>query len=157
MTPAEHERFEAKYVGEPNSGCWLWDASAQADGYGRMRIGDETRLAHRLSYEHHRGPIPHGLLVLHRCDVPACVNPDHLFLGTNAENMVDMVRKGRSKSEGRCRGERGPAAKLTDEKVRRIRDLGSAGMPQRKIAAQVGVSQRSILRVLQHQTWRHVR
>lgn len=156
MTPSELQRFEAKVRRDGTTGCWLWTGALSVDGYGRMRVGSSPRLAHRLSYEHHVAPISDGMFVLHRCDVPGCVNPAHLFLGTNADNMSDMVRKGRSKTPRRCRGERVHGAKLTADAVRAIRDLGRAGVPQRGIAARVGVSQRAVLRVLHRKTWRHV-
>lgn len=95
------ERFEAGYVPEPNSGCWLW-FKAQTYGYGELFDGDKHIRAHRLSYEMFRGPIPAGMHVLHKCDVPQCVNPDHLFLGDQAANMQDKARKRRGKGNGLC-------------------------------------------------------
>lgn len=98
------ERFREKYeVGTAN--CWLWQGARNRDGYGSFwsgeyRFGDSSCgpimvLAHRWSYEHHVGPIGDGLCVLHRCDTPGCVNPDHLFLGTQADNVRDCAEKGR--------------------------------------------------------------
>ena len=85
-------RFERKWTPEPNTGCWLWKGSAHT--YGYFGHADEEA-AHRVSWTLHRGPIPDGVLVLHVCDVPGCVNPDHLFLGSAGDNSADMVRKGR--------------------------------------------------------------
>jgi hypothetical protein len=85
---------------EPNTGCLLWLGKVGTDGYGLFKVGGKRRAAHRVSYEIHKGPIPPGLWVLHRCDTPACVNPEHLFLGTHADNMRDMVAKGRMAGTG---------------------------------------------------------
>lgn len=87
------ERLEAKCMPEPNTGCWIWLGSANSEG--RAQMGSRT--AARVSYAAYKGPIPEGLSVLHRCDEPICVNPDHLFLGTHTDNMRDMSRKGRGR------------------------------------------------------------
>src|SRR3990167_3892348 len=88
--------FEDSYMPEPNTGCWLWTGATRYDGYGtRPWRGKTSAQAHRIAWEVFRGPIPDGLQVLHRCDVRCCVNPDHLFLGTQLDNMRDMIQKGR--------------------------------------------------------------
>lgn len=93
------DRFTEKY--EVNDrGCWIWTGGTVDGGYGQFSIGRDGRRsvvmqAHRWSYRHYNGEIPEGLLVLHRCDTPACVRPEHLFLGTQADNMADMRAKGR--------------------------------------------------------------
>lgn len=101
--------------------CWLWTASVNTQGYGQMwqrRTGQPKRkhAVHRLSYQLAYGPIPEGLSVLHRCDTPRCVNPAHLFLGTQADNMTDMHKKARH-----CFGETHPLHRLTESDVRDIR------------------------------------
>jgi hypothetical protein len=92
-----HIPWQEKLLPEPNSGCWLYDGT-WANGYGAIRDKDrKTVRVHRLAWEQANGPIPEGLSVLHRCDVPACCNPEHLFLGTQAANNLDMKLKGRLK------------------------------------------------------------
>ena len=88
------ERFREKYIKLSKDKCWLWTACTFR-GYGRIRDGGKFALAHRVSWEIHKGPIPEGMGVCHKCDVPGCVNPDHLFLGTQKDNMSDAREKGR--------------------------------------------------------------
>lgn len=97
-------RFERSYYPEPNTGCWIWGMSVRTGrrgGYGQIKVGKKMVSAHRISYLIHKGEIPKDLQVLHSCDVRSCVNPDHLFLGTQQENMDDMINKGRAKRIGR--------------------------------------------------------
>ena len=144
------ERFEAKVSPEPNTGCWLWTSAVRKVGYGMFWMNGAFHGAHRVSYELYVGPIPAGLFVCHRCDVRSCVNPVHLFLGTQAENMADMAAKGRS-----SRGVRNSKARLDEDGVRRIRML-SPHVPQREIGRRLGVNQSTIRDVLLGRTWRHV-
>lgn len=95
------ERLMEKISPEPNTGCWLWTGGTHRFGHGYILIGSRSNGtrecvgAHRVSFELFCGPIPNGLFVCHRCDVPQCVNPDHLFLGTAKDNMMDAAKKGR--------------------------------------------------------------
>jgi hypothetical protein len=102
-------------------GCWEWQGSRFENGYGRIHVRGKRIGTHRYAWECQRGAIPAGMLVLHRCDNPRCVNPDHLFLGTHADNMQDMVRKGRNAGGGGLAGEANSCARLTDDQVREIR------------------------------------
>lgn len=86
--------FHAKYI-PILTGCWIWMSSLSDRGYGQLTIKNKTIYAHRFSWELHNGPIPEGLLVCHHCDTPLCVNPDHLFVGTQKDNILDAMRKGR--------------------------------------------------------------
>lgn len=109
MRGSPQERFDAAYIPEPNSGCWLWlrVLNKKDDGYGTLRLNGICQSAHRVSWVLHRGTIPEGLWVLHRCDVPSCVNPDHLFLGTHQDNVDDKMRKGRHAQKARSHCIRG--------------------------------------------------
>lgn len=92
------ESFDSRVSPEPMTGCWIWTGNVNALGYGRFWVEGGLEYAHRCSWELHRGQIPDGANVLHRCDQPHCVNPDHLFLGSQADNMEDMRRKGRARN-----------------------------------------------------------
>ena len=93
-------KIEYHSMPEPNSGCWLWLSAVNRLGYGRIRWRRRDFMAHRASWLAYRGPIPKGLLVCHKCDVPSCVNPDHLWLGTQLANLADQVRKRRRLRRG---------------------------------------------------------
>jgi uncharacterized Zn finger protein (UPF0148 family) len=90
-------RLEAQSIPEPNTGCLLWLGEIQADGYGRISIRNRMRRVHRVAYAAWVSSLPNGQRVLHRCDQPACINPDHLYVGTAKDNVDDMVRRGRWK------------------------------------------------------------
>ena len=147
------DRFWEKVSIDPYGGCWEWCGSRTDLGYGKIRISREKRneLAHRISWIFHFGSIPKELWVLHRCDDPSCVNPEHLFLGDHTANMADMRAKGRS-----TRGEQMHNAKLTDEAVREARVLASTGVFQKDIAKGLGVGRRTIGKAIRGKTWQHV-
>lgn len=109
--------------------------------------------AHRWAWEDEHGPIPKGLCVLHRCDVPACVRPDHLFLGTQVENIADMFAKGRQQ---RSRGERCGNSKLARIQVREILRRRAAGETQSELARHFGTCQANISLIVRRLTWAHV-
>ena len=148
------ERFNAKWEPVPHCGCWLWTACVrQSDGYGTLGIKGKTKAAHRVSWEIHNGPIPEGLCVLHRCDVPTCVNPDHLFLGTKADNTADMIAKGRAK--GYTPGETHHNSKLTRSEVLEIRS-GRGVFEKYELAEMYGVSCNNISQIQTRKRWAHV-
>jgi len=133
--------------------CWLWTA-ATADGYGYVSVGGRMLLAHRLSWKIHNGPIPAGMCILHRCDVPACVNPAHLFLGTQLDNIRDRDAKKRHVPSP---GEHHGRAKLTDAKVVEIRTLyAMGGVSQRALAKRFGVAHSRISDIVLRKRWGHI-
>jgi hypothetical protein len=143
-------------------GCWTWTAARCADGYGQIYVSPDRMVsAHRFSWEIANGPIPDGLWVLHACDNPPCVRPDHMFLGTNADNMRDMVSKGRQWAQARpeavVRGSRIPWAKLTEAQVVDIRSRYAAGgTTYARLAAEYGVAESAVGLVVTRRTWTHV-
>lgn len=148
------ERFWAKVDKRGPDECWLWNG-ATSKGYGYIKVGGRKRsvLAHRVSWELHNGLIPpgeghHGTCVCHRCDNRKCVNPTHLFLGTAADNMADMVAKGRS-----MRGMANYKAKLTGRQVADIRD--APGM-YTEVAAQFGITPVQVSNIKRGKSWKHL-
>lgn len=142
-------RFYAKFLPRPSTGCWIWTGS-RSQGYGVIRQAHygKARNAHRVSWELHCGPIPAGLFVCHKCDVRSCVNPDHLFLGTQRENMLDMHGKGRA-----ARGEESHYSRITEEQVHQARAMLKDGMLQREVAEKIGLTQTSVSRIKRGESW----
>lgn len=134
-------------------GCWIWGGHVSGIGYGAARMNGKICSAHRLSWEAFNGPIPDGNLVLHKCDVPNCVNPEHLFLGTQADNVRDMVEKGRRVVR---RGESHWKAKLTANNIIGIRFLYRLGYKQAAIAKSFGIQQGYVSKIIRRQVWTHV-
>lgn len=134
---------------EKSPGCWVWTGYLRNGQHGAMSINDREIYVHRLSYAIHHGPIPQGKVVCHRCDNPPCVQPDHLFLGDQQDNVSDMRAKGRGKNPPRHAGEVHPAASLTDAQVTEIRERWArGGVRQRDLAEGYGVSQSTIWRLI---------
>ena len=144
------DRFWACIEFEPNSGCWLWSASLRNGGYGQFWVNGRAVLAHRFSWELHKGKIPEGKIVRHRCDTAACTNPSHLEIGTHQDNADDMVSRGRSLH---LPGELGHNSKLSAVDVKEIRRLLSLQIPQKQIAEKFGVSQPTICLINRKKTW----
>ncbi len=149
------KRFQ-RYIGMPTeSGCIIWTGHKNNHGYGS--IGSESQkgrmlLAHRVSYEIAHGPISDSIMVLHSCDNPSCVNPDHLFLGTQADNIADMVSKGRGPN-----GTKAWNSKLTDNDILEIRNrYASGGVTQRTLSDEFGISQSRICWIIKRKSWKHI-
>lgn len=139
-----------------SDGCWEWKGGIASPGYGAFTVGNRYTLAHRYQWARHNGPIPKGLFVLHRCDNRSCVRPDHLFVGTQAENLRDMRAKGRERYRG-LQGEAHGRAKLTTAEVVEIRRLHrEEGWSGLRLAAYYGMGRTSIYHILRNINWRHV-
>lgn len=133
--------------------CWTWPRSTtRPGGYGRIMIRGRKVLTHHFAWELTSGAIPDGMRVLHRCDNPRCVRPDHLFLGTQADNVHDMWAKGRADH----RGERNGRARLTPDDVRQIRQLSREGVGYRPIARRFGVASPTVRDIVKGWHWAHV-
>ena len=135
-----------RYV-DTSGDCWIWTGATNGR-YGKISRGPGLGLvgAHRASWEIHFGPTPDGLWVLHRCDNPPCVRPDHLWLGTNQDNIDDKVAKGRAL--GAYGGERHHLSKLTKGQGAEVRQFAEEGLRQREIAARYGVNRATISKII---------
>ena len=144
------ERLYSHTVLSDDESCWTW-LGAHARGYGNIKVDGKTQRTTRVSYMVHIGAIPEGQHVLHHCDNPSCVNPYHLFLGTQKDNIKDMKQKGRC-----AHGERHGQSKLTDNQVQAIHEQKTDGESVRDIAASLGVHKSTISRILNGQQWAHI-
>lgn len=128
--------------------CWEWRGSRRRTGYGRAWADQKSIPAHRLAWELEHGPIPDGLFVLHKCDNPPCCNPDHLFLGTKKDNIIDCIKKGRYPHNG---------AKLTRNKAAEIRKKYAAGgVTQNELGEEYDVDRHTIGRIINRRSWNNV-
>jgi len=144
------ERF-FEYVEKKSFGCWEWSGGLDKAGYGRFGLENAKGIgAHRYSYALHYGSFKKSLFVLHECDNPKCVNPDHLFLGTHQDNMADMVKKGRQRA---LSGEDSPACKITEGIA--INILNSQ-LSYNETAKKYGVSKSTVAAIKQRRTWKHL-
>lgn len=140
-------------IPEPMSGCWLWERACQSRGYGQITLNGKVVLAHRASFEaFYDIDLDRGLKVCHRCDNPICVNPEHLFVGTQTDNMRDCANKGRIKTPKRF-GASHPAARLTEKQAKAIK---SDRRSCRAVAAAYGVSRTAVSQIRTGKTWGHL-
>lgn len=147
------EHFEARLMRNSETGCLEWTGGKLRAGYGRVRVGEKSHLAHRVAFALANGPIPSEQCVCHRCDNPSCCNPDHLFLGSQSENVTDMWKKGRAYDRT---GSKNSSAKLTEDDVREIRRLKAEGAVQADLAKRFGVSTVAISLIVLRKKWVHV-
>jgi hypothetical protein len=155
------ERFWSKV--EKTGHCWIWAAARTRLGYGKFMLGSRTDgtahlcMAHRVAWKLAGRADPGALFVLHRCDNPSCVNPDHLFLGTHEDNMADMKAKGRGvKTHPKHRGSLNHQAKLTEDDVLDIRATYAFGALQSDLAKEYGVHFGTISSIVLRDSWRHL-
>ena len=147
-------RFWEKVEKRPN-GCWIWTSYVNKDGYGMLSYSGKTERSHRFVWMMEYGEIPAGMCICHKCDNPACVNPDHLFLGTQRQNIVDMCSKERQRGSGK--GERHHMSKLTREQVLEIRELYESGQYTiRKLADVYPVGRSMVWYIVSGKNWIHV-
>jgi hypothetical protein len=139
-----------KYAVVRGEGCWLWGKSLDTHGYGQCSIAGKRGLAHRAVFRLATGIDPAGRVVMHTCDTPACVNPKHLKLGTQLDNIRDRVRKGRS---GAARGDNAPWSKLSSDKVKTLRRRFDGGECRSDLARAYGISKTQMYRVVKGESW----
>ena len=143
----------ARNVLRRDTGCLEWQGCKDSWGYGSIGVEGKTTKTHRLSYELTRGPIPKGLRVLHTCDTPACVEPKHLFLGTDADNAEDKAKKGRTQ---RLIGETNPMSKLSEGDVREILWSYNRGEGFYSLCGRFGVSEPLVRGIISKKIWAHI-
>lgn len=143
-----------KRVRRPAEGCWAWTGALDRRGYGVVKVEGSARQAHRVAYELAVGPITRGLHVLHRCDNPQCVRPDHLHLGTHQDNMQEREERKRGKPAS-LPGASNPQARLTKQQAQEIRSKATRpGVTPSALAREYGVSVQTVTRVLRWETYR---
>lgn len=147
--PNKPEASDPYNLDYSKKGCWEWVGATVRGGYGSLKINNKKIGAHRFSWELHNGPIPEGLMTLHKCDNPPCCRPDHLFIGTGSDNMQDRAAKGRDNAVA-------TGAVLTELEVQEVLIELNMGRSQAEIAEMYGVTQTTISRILHGETWREL-
>lgn len=155
--PSMKEHFESKFIKKSDSECWLWNGAKDKNGYGDFNLHLNNQIkkykkvkSHRYSYELYKGKFEDSFLVCHSCDNPSCINPNHLFLGTPADNAADMVNKNRSMT-----GERNNRSKLKCYQVLEIREKLANKYNQTKLAKEYGVSRFVIKSIKNFKIWKN--
>lgn len=154
-------RFEAK-IDKQENGCWIWKSSKGNSGYGKFHIRGKPMLTHRYSYELYKGSIPKGMCICHSCDNKLCVNPDHLWIGTQKDNAQDAKKKGLLpnlkglKKPQSFIGQNHHSSKLKNEDVFRIRQLYREGTSGYRLHKIYNVTKKCISDILNNKTWKHL-
>ncbi|TWS25575.1 hypothetical protein FK530_22920 [Tsukamurella conjunctivitidis] len=149
------EQFWPKVAKGSESECWEWTASRRPTGYGQMRRLGKNLKAHRVSWEIHNGPIPDGFVVMHTCDNPPCVNPKHLRIGSQFDNLADMRAKARGVTTHHV-GEMNPASKLTTPEVKDLRRRHEGGESIRALARSFSVDRKTVSDITRRNIWKSV-
>lgn len=153
----DRKRFLSKILFQcfgPHTDCMIWSGARDKNGYGLFKLKRKMLKAHRVSWEMHRGSIPKGLLVCHRCDCPPCVKPEHLFIGSAKDNTQDMIRKGR---KAPSKGELHSQSKITEYDVRLIRALWDQRvLSQSKIAKKFNITRSNVSAIVRNISWKHI-
>jgi hypothetical protein len=148
------DRFLSNVVDHSDkAACWNWQGIKNSNGYGRFSLSDKHRLAHKISFQMFVGEVPEGMNVCHSCDNRLCVNPQHLWLGTQSENLKDASAKGRMFRPD-TNGELNGNSKLDWTKVREIRRLVAAGERKSKVAQTFGVAHSTVNFIINNETWK---
>lgn len=151
-------RFYSKIgTHDADTGCWPWIGPVTRGGYGNFFFMGKQSRASRVSYKIHKGEIPSGMVVCHKCDNPKCVNPDHLFLGSHKDNIADMLLKGRGKKGNpNIAGENNKTAKLSVSEIIEIRRLSNEGVSKAEIGRMFGIRDSHVCKIVQRKSWAHV-
>jgi len=148
------EKFHTRYKIDPSTQCWEWQSARDRRGYGRWRWQGKAILAHRFSAQQYIGSVE-GKVVCHKCDNPCCVNPSHLFIGTQQDNVDDMVNKGRDgRGTNPAQGTQANKSNLTEQDVLNIR--ADTTTSHKDLAPQYNVTYHSIRHIRTRQTWTHI-
>jgi len=145
--------FDKVEIPEDTSKCWIWTGSIGGCRYGGFLFNGKVDLAHRVSWMIHNGKIPDGMCVCHHCDNTKCVNPEHLFVGTQIDNIKDMCQKNRQRS---LSGESNPQAKMTDLIVKEIKELYKIGMKTCEISVLLNINRSTIENIKYGRRWKHI-
>lgn len=145
--------FKKYEIEKQRNGCWYWTRSLDGSGYGNLSVNNKMWRAHRYFFYVAYGKHPGNNVVMHKCDTPICVNPEHLSLGTQLDNIADRHRKGRN---GACRGDDAPWSKLSSNQIPIIKRMFEEGIPRIQIMEKFNISKTQMYRIVKGESWRHI-